>query len=36
MARVDGTMAFIDISGFTRMSEKLAPKGRAGAEQVTE
>jgi class 3 adenylate cyclase/tetratricopeptide (TPR) repeat protein len=34
--RVDGTMAFIDISGFTRMSELLAAKGRAGAEEVTE
>src|SRR3954447_23874729 len=33
---VDGTMAFVDISGFTAMSEKLAPEGRSGAEQVTE
>ena len=33
---VDGTMAFVDISGFTAMSEKLATKGKAGAEQVTE
>jgi class 3 adenylate cyclase/tetratricopeptide (TPR) repeat protein len=31
-----GTMAFVDISGFTAMSEKLAPEGKAGAEQVTE
>jgi class 3 adenylate cyclase/tetratricopeptide (TPR) repeat protein len=29
-------MAFVDISGFTAMSERLAPEGRAGAEQVTE
>ncbi|MDX6476451.1 MAG: hypothetical protein QOH95_1962, partial [Gaiellaceae bacterium] len=33
---VDGTMAFVDISGFTAMSEKLAREGKAGAEQVTE
>src|SRR2546423_1467161 len=29
-------MAFVDISGFTAMSEKLAGEGKAGAEQVTE
>jgi class 3 adenylate cyclase/tetratricopeptide (TPR) repeat protein len=33
---VDGTMAFVDISGFTAMSELLAPKGRLGAEEVTD
>ena len=33
---VDGTVAFIDISGFTAMSEKLSSLGRAGAEEVTE
>jgi class 3 adenylate cyclase/tetratricopeptide (TPR) repeat protein len=33
---VDGTLAFIDISGFTAMSEKLSGSGRAGAEEVTE
>src|SRR6478609_10698814 len=33
---VDGTMAFVDISGFTAMSEKLATQGKVGAEQVTE
>src|SRR5207253_11041526 len=33
---VEGTMAFVDISGFTAMSEKLATEGKAGAEQVTE
>ena len=33
---IDGTMAFVDISGFTAMSEKLATQGKAGAEQVTE
>ena len=34
--QVEGTLAFIDISGFTAMSERLASKGRAGAEEVTE
>jgi class 3 adenylate cyclase/tetratricopeptide (TPR) repeat protein len=33
---IEGTMAFVDISGFTAMSEKLAREGKAGAEQVTD
>jgi class 3 adenylate cyclase/tetratricopeptide (TPR) repeat protein len=33
---LDGTLAFIDISGFTAMSERLSGLGRAGAEEVTE
>src|SRR5919106_3500947 len=33
---IDGTLAFIDISGFTAMSERLSSRGRAGAEEVTE
>src|SRR5262249_19529824 len=33
---VDGAAAFIDISGFPNLSESLAPKGREGAEQITE
>jgi class 3 adenylate cyclase/predicted ATPase len=33
---VDGTAAFVDISGFTKLSELLARKGREGAEQITE
>jgi predicted ATPase/class 3 adenylate cyclase len=33
---LEGTMAFLDISGFTAMSEQLAREGKAGAEQVTE
>jgi class 3 adenylate cyclase/tetratricopeptide (TPR) repeat protein len=33
---VEGTVAFIDISGFTAMSERLSSRGRAGAEEVTE
>ena len=32
---VDGTLAFVDISGFTAMSEQLSSRGRAGAEEVT-
>ena len=30
-----GTVAFADISGFTRLSEQLAELGRAGAEELT-
>src|SRR5579884_3624777 len=33
---VDGTLAFVDISGFTAMSERLSSRGKAGAEEVTE
>lgn len=33
---VDGSLAFIDLSGFTAMSERLAKLGREGAEVVTE
>ncbi len=33
---VEGTVAFIDISGFTAMSEQLSGRGREGAEEVTE
>lgn len=33
---IEGTLAFIDISGFTTMSERLSSRGRAGAEEVTE
>ena len=33
---IEGTVAFIDISGFTAMSERLSSMGRAGAEEVTE
>ena len=31
-----GTAVFVDISGFTKLSERLARKGREGAEQITE
>ena len=33
---VEGTAAFVDISGFTKLSEQLARKGKEGAEQITE
>ena len=33
---VDGTLAFVDISGFTSMSERLSSRGKAGAEEVTD
>ena len=31
---VEGSLLFADISGFTRLSERLAARGRAGAEEV--
>ncbi|MEX2424387.1 MAG: adenylate/guanylate cyclase domain-containing protein [Acidimicrobiia bacterium] len=34
--QVDGTLCFVDISGFTMLSEKLARRGRIGAEELTE
>ncbi|HET6914554.1 MAG TPA: adenylate/guanylate cyclase domain-containing protein [Acidimicrobiales bacterium] len=35
-ARVlEGTLAFVDISGFTSLTEKLAVRGKAGAEEMT-
>ena len=34
--QVPGTMVFVDISGFTKMSERLARFGKVGAEAVTE
>ncbi len=33
---LEGTLAFVDISGFTAMNERLAQKGKLGAEEVTE
>jgi class 3 adenylate cyclase/tetratricopeptide (TPR) repeat protein len=33
---LDGSMIFVDISGFTKMSERLARHGKVGAEEVTE
>ncbi|MFP5333666.1 MAG: adenylate/guanylate cyclase domain-containing protein, partial [Acidimicrobiia bacterium] len=33
---IDGTLCFVDISGFTNLSEKLARRGRIGAEELTD
>jgi len=33
---VDGSLVFVDISGFTKLSERLARRGRIGAEELTE
>ena len=33
---VEGSIAFVDISGFTRLSERLAKRGRVGAEELTD
>ncbi|MDX6669322.1 MAG: hypothetical protein QOK04_2702, partial [Solirubrobacteraceae bacterium] len=33
---LEGTLAFVDISGFTAMSERLARQGKVGAEEVTD
>jgi class 3 adenylate cyclase/tetratricopeptide (TPR) repeat protein len=35
-SRVEGTMVSADISGFTRLSEKLARYGKQGAEELTD
>ncbi len=34
--RLDGTIVFIDISGFTKLSERLAREGNIGAEELAE
>lgn len=33
---VDSTLCFVDLSGFTKLSERLARRGRIGAEELTE
>src|SRR3954451_9821088 len=33
---VCGTLTFIDISGFTQLTERLAARGKVGAEEVTD
>ncbi|MDH5333118.1 MAG: AAA family ATPase, partial [Thermoleophilia bacterium] len=33
---VEGSMVFVDVSGFTKMSERLARQGRVGAEEVSD
>jgi len=32
---VEGSLAFVDISGFTRLTERLAGRGKAGAEEMS-
>ena len=34
--QVHGTLAFVDISGFTRLTERLARKGNVGAEEMSD
>src|SRR3954447_19586385 len=34
--RVAGTLVFVDISGFTRLTERLARKGNVGAEELSD
>ncbi len=34
--RIDGTLVFTDLSGFTAMSERLAAMGKVGAEELTQ
>jgi class 3 adenylate cyclase/tetratricopeptide (TPR) repeat protein len=34
--RIEGSLAFVDVSGFTKMSERLARRGKVGAEEVTD
>src|SRR3954470_11432826 len=33
---VGGTLAIVDISGFTQLTERLAARGKVGAEELTE
>lgn len=33
--RIDGSVVFVDLSGFTAMSERLSRKGKVGSEEVT-
>ncbi|MGH2725842.1 MAG: adenylate/guanylate cyclase domain-containing protein, partial [Actinomycetota bacterium] len=33
---IDGTLAFVDVSGFTALSERLARRGKVGAEELSE
>ncbi|MGH2726372.1 MAG: adenylate/guanylate cyclase domain-containing protein, partial [Actinomycetota bacterium] len=33
---IDGTLVFVDISGFTKLSERLARRGKVGAEELTD
>ena len=33
---IEATLVFVDVSGFTALTERLAARGRAGAEEITE
>ena len=33
---IDGTVVFVDISGFTKLSERLAKRGKVGAEELAD
>lgn len=33
---VDGTLCLVDVSGFTTLTERLARRGRVGAEELTD
>src|SRR3954464_9074979 len=33
---VEGSLAFVDISGFTKLTERLARRGRVGAEEMSD
>jgi predicted ATPase/class 3 adenylate cyclase len=34
--RLGGTLLFVDVSGFTALTERLAARGKAGAEEITD
>lgn len=34
--RIEGSLAFVDISGFTTLTERLAAQGKAGAEEMSD
>ncbi|HEX6936250.1 MAG TPA: adenylate/guanylate cyclase domain-containing protein [Actinomycetes bacterium] len=34
--QVDGSLAFVDISGFTKLTERLARRGKVGAEEMSD
>ena len=34
--QIESTLCFVDLSGFTQLSERLAKRGRIGAEELTE
>lgn len=34
--QVEGTLAFVDISGFTELTERLARKGKVGSEEISD